>query len=188
MSESPRDIRAYVLYESMFGNTEAVAKAIASGLSEAGCDVVTGEVAWAPVGDPLEADLLVIGAPTHAFSLSRPSTRKQAVTEGAPSVRQVIGMREWLSRLRTKRGLRLPAVAAFDTRADKARRLPGASRAAARLARRDGFALLAAPESFFVSDTQGPLVNGELERARAWGHRLGDRVQASRTAACWAAR
>ncbi|HWJ81737.1 MAG TPA: flavodoxin domain-containing protein [Nocardioides sp.] len=164
--------QAYVLYESMFGNTEQIAMAVAEGLREAGYEVKTGDVAWAPIGDPLESDLLVVGAPTHAFSLSRPATRRSAVDQGAPHVRQGVGLREWLSRLRTEPGTRLPAVAVFDTRVPKAQRLPGATRAAVRLARRDGFSVVADPETFFVADSPGPLVEGEQARARAWGRTL----------------
>ncbi|BBH69955.1 hypothetical protein ACTI_66400 [Actinoplanes sp. OR16] len=72
-------MKALVVYESMFGNTEAVARALAEGLGES-LDVIVADVQDRPaVGD---ADVLVAGAPTHAFSLSRPSTRADAAGKG----------------------------------------------------------------------------------------------------------
>ncbi|GAA3811728.1 flavodoxin family protein [Nocardioides panacisoli] len=178
MTESSTPVHAHVLYESMFGNTEAIAKAVADGLIEAGCETIVSDVSSEVVGQPTDADVLVIGAPTHALSLSRPSSRKQAVTQGAPAEREATGVREWLTQVHAARGTTLPQVAAFDTRVDKARRLPGARRTAVRLARRAGFRMLAAPEAFLVSDNEGPLVDGELDRARRWGRELGERVRA----------
>jgi hypothetical protein len=63
-------MNALVVYESMFGNTQKVAQAIGEGLSTE-MDVDVQEVGVAPdkIGD--QVTLLVVGAPTHAFSLSR---------------------------------------------------------------------------------------------------------------------
>jgi hypothetical protein len=38
--------------------------------------------------------------------------------------------------------------------------------------------VIADPESFFVEDSEGPLAEGELDRARAWGASLVDLVSA----------
>ena len=65
------------------------------------------------------------------------------------------------------------AVAVFDTRVAKARRLPGsAARAAARVVRHRRLGRLVGQESFYVDDLAGPLLDGELDRARAWGASL----------------
>ena len=50
----------------------------------------------APARLPDDLALLVVGAPTHAFSMSRPSTRLDAVRQGADAQRAAWGMREWL--------------------------------------------------------------------------------------------
>ena len=71
-------MRALVVYESMFGNTEAVARAVADGLAEMH-DVDLREVSQAPTEVIGRVDLIVVGGPTHAFSLSRPATRASAV-------------------------------------------------------------------------------------------------------------
>jgi hypothetical protein len=47
-----------------------------------------------------------------------------------------------------------------------------ASTRAAHLLAHRGFRLIARPEGFLVEDTSGPLVPGELDRARSWGRRL----------------
>ena len=164
-------MRVLVVYESMFGNTEAIARAVADGLSGR-MDVELHEVAKASVSEGV--DLIVAGGPTHAFSLSRPSTREDAIAQGAARGKESIGVREWLGHL--PRATKVESFAAFDTRIDKVRRLPGSAAAkAARIARRLGYAS-AGHESFYVSDTAGPLVHGELERARTWGVLLAAQV------------
>jgi flavodoxin len=71
-----------VVYESMFGNTKSVARAVADGLSER-FDVDLRDVSQAPASDIGPVDLIVVGGPTHAFSLSRPATRASALEQGA---------------------------------------------------------------------------------------------------------
>jgi flavodoxin len=68
MSTTPPRPRALVVYESMFGNTEAIAHAIAEGLSPH-LSVELVEVSAAPI-TLRDVDLLVTGAPTHAFGLT----------------------------------------------------------------------------------------------------------------------
>ena len=118
-----RAMKALVVYESLWGNTEKVARAVAAGLAE------TAEVTVADVGalPELSADveLLVAGGPTHAFSMTRASTREDAVRQGATHEPGPVGLREWLARL-PEDGPH-PAVATFDTRVDKVRHLPGSA-------------------------------------------------------------
>jgi flavodoxin len=166
--------RALVVFESMFGNTEAIARAIGDGLA-ASMDVEVRDVSHAPATMSEKGDLVVAGGPTHAFSMSRPSTRADAVKQGAAAERAVIGLREWLDDL-PDGSHGAPPLATFDTRVDKVRRLPGsAARKAVRVARAHGFATLGS-ESFYVEDTAGPLLDGELERAQDWGRRLAVRT------------
>ncbi|MFL6169218.1 MAG: flavodoxin family protein [Ornithinibacter sp.] len=158
---------ALVMYESMFGNSERVARAIAEGLEDHG-DVCIRDVTTTPPGEiPADVDLLVVGGPTHAFSMSRPRTREDAIRQGASQGLVASGLREWLDGLPDDlEGL---PVAAFDTRVSRVRRLPGsAARTAARALRRHGARIVASPTSFYVEDVTGPLADHELERARAW--------------------
>jgi hypothetical protein len=174
--------RALVVVESMFGNTQQVGAAVARGLDLAGIDAEVQGVATAPTELPAGLALLVVGAPTHAFSLSRPSTRADAVRQGAAAEHAAVGMREWLGSCHD--GERPPPVAVFDTRVSKVRRLPmAAGPAARRLARAKGFEVLDHPAYFLVEDVSGPLAAGELARATGWGRHIGDLCLARSAAA-----
>jgi hypothetical protein len=161
-------MKALVMYESMFGNSERVARAVAEGLAEHG-EVVVRDVTSSRTGEvPDDVDLLVVGGPTHAFSMSRLNTREDAIRQGAGQGLASKGLREWLGGLAPDLH-RLPC-AAFDTRISRARHLPGsAARSAARALRRRHGRMVVAPESFYVDDVSGPLVIEEVARAREWG-------------------
>ncbi len=158
---------AVIVYESAWGNTRAVAEAVAAGLGlENSVQVRVIDVDAAPPADTLDVDLLVVGAPTHAFGLSRPQTREDAARRGGHP--GSTGLREWLEAAGTVR----TRVAVFDTPV-RHPNLPGAaSKKAAKLVRRHEARLVLDPESFWVDGYEGPLLPGELSRARAWGARL----------------
>jgi hypothetical protein len=156
-----------VVFESMWGNSRQVAEVAAESLGE---DVTVVSVTEAPVTLPPDVDTLVLGGPTHAFSMSRASTRQEAGAKGADQGNVTSGMREWLGALSACDHLR---VATFDTRVASVRHLPGsAAKAAAREVRRRHLGRVIATESFYVADMTGPLLDGELDRARAWGTSL----------------
>jgi flavodoxin-like protein len=175
-------MRTVIVYESMYGNTRQVAEAIRDGL--AGTDALVVPVGNASPALVSTADLLVVGGPTHAFGMSRPQTRSQAVHDADRPGKQLtvepgadgIGIREWLETAELTGRL----VAAFDTRVRmpcfNAHAAPKAGRAVA--AR--GGTLVRPPESFFVTK-QNILVPGELERARQWGADLRACATAART-------
>jgi hypothetical protein len=164
-------MKALVVYESFFGNTELVAQAITKGLSEHG-EVEMVEVSKAPAELAEPVDLIVIGGPTHAFSMTRQSTREEALRQGATRGSTDVGVREWLENLH--RGRHAELVATFDTKGEKVRHLPGsAARTVANALHRLGYRTAVKPMSFFVQGVSGPLLDGELGRAQAWGERLG---------------
>ena len=168
---------ALVVFESMFGNTELVARAIAASLEEHGVPTSIMEVSQAPQEVPISVELLVVGAPTHAFSLSRASTRAEAVRQGADATRARTGLREWLAGAH-QIGARTVKVAVFDTRVSKVSRLPAAAGPkAARMARSRQFLVVDKPNAFLVEDVHGPLASGELDRATAWGNALAFALQ-----------
>ncbi|WP_062992218.1 flavodoxin family protein [Nocardia anaemiae] len=163
-------MRARVVYESMFGNTAAIARAIADGLRSHAEVEVLSVAAAAQMPEPT-IDLLVVGGPTHTFGLSRTRTRRDAAGNTDAPVAVDIGIREWLdAALPVSEGSR---AAAFCTKAAKPRWLPGsAARGAGKRLRRLGYELADDPVDFFVEGMQGPLAHGELERARLWAERL----------------
>lgn len=118
-----------------------------------------------------DADLIVIGGPTHAFGMSRAATREDAHTkhEDAELVSQHGGIREWIDGLPRADG---QAVAVFDTKV-RHPRLPGsAAKAAGKALKAHGYRLVAKPETFDVDGVTGPLLPGEVERAVAWARSL----------------
>lgn len=168
-------MKTVIVYESMFGNTEHIARKVADGLAQPGNHTLLADVREVGPSDLAGSDLLVIGAPTHAFSLSRPSTREDAVRQGADPAHATFGVREWLDTLDAAFPVAAerPQVAVFDTRVERVRRLPGsAAKRAAKILRAHGFDVLDRPTSFYVADVQGPTTFGEFYRAHGWGARL----------------
>jgi hypothetical protein len=100
-------MKTLIVYESMFGDTQLIADAIAAGLSANGAvDVVDViEVGTAPTSIGVDVDLLIVGGPTHAFSMSRPSSREDASRQAGENaiISRGRGIREWLETLTCKR-------------------------------------------------------------------------------------
>lgn len=172
-------MRALVVYESMFGNTRDVALAVADGIATR-MAVETVEVGAAPGVIPPDVALLVVGAPTHVHGMTTPKSRADAAERaGDRLVSRGIGLGEWLDAL-APMSAPFPA-AAFDTRIKGPGLIWGsAAKIAAKRLRELGFRLVDGPESFLVGGPTGPLfdrlVEGELDRARAWGARLTNAV------------
>lgn len=164
-------MRALIVYESMYGNTHVVAEHIADGIRTRGeATVVAVEAATPELVSG--ADLLVVGGPTHAHSMTRSQTRAAARDAAAkddaieldPSAAGP-GLRDWFRALTPGHA----AAAAFDTRAHAAAMVTGrASKGIARRLTHRDFHLVMKPESFLV-DKHNQLVEGEAERATAWG-------------------
>ena len=179
-------MKALIVYESMFGATRTIAEAIGEGLGPAAqVRLVRAADATAQVtGEELEGiDLLIVGCPTHAWSMPRAGTRKGTpgyVSKSGggltlePGADVAPGVREWLATLPPLecRG------AAFDTRIRVSPLLSGrASKAIGRALRHRGIHLEVPPESFLV-DKGSHLLASEPQRARAWGSGLAGRISA----------
>lgn len=168
-------MKAVVVYESLFGNTAAVAEAIAVGL-RGSYEVEVMRVQQASPEPLAAAEFLVVGAPTHGHGLPSPGSRKSAAQrEQLPpdvvgSGDTTAGVRELLTWLSPSPG---QVAAAFDTRLGWPRFLSGAaSKGIARRLRSAGFTLAAPPQSFVVAGAEGPMRDGEIERASTWGREL----------------
>lgn len=155
-----------IIVESLWGNTRAVAEAIAEGVREADPDahVTVGGTDDTPAA-PQDTDLLLLGGPTHAFGMSREGTRTDAERRGSGEA-PAHGVREWIAAAAPHGDVR---VVTFDTRV---KGFPGSAAAGAAKALRKRGWHSEAGESFFVGGYEGPLGEGELERARAWGASL----------------
>ncbi|MCU1543603.1 MAG: hypothetical protein JWM50_1468 [Microbacteriaceae bacterium] len=168
-------MRIVVVYESIFGNTRQIATAIQRGASEH-ASVRIASMGSRSLDGIADADLILLGGPTHALGLSTPTTRAEALSWTLQPERHVsldageprTGIREWLGS-----HPQLPAqFAAFDTRAASMRHLPGsAARRIDKHLRSRGLARVTAPASFYVS-ARSALLDGELDRASDWGSRI----------------
>lgn len=160
-------MKALVVYESYWGNTAAVAEAIAEGFGPGAQAVTTDQASDAAV---TEADLIVAGAPVIAFGLVSDKMRNSLVadSEKAPSPPDLShpSMRSWLEHLPAGHG----RSAAFETRIWWSPR--GATGTIGRGLAGAGYRPVAKGRGFIVTGTYGPLRDGELERAREWGAEL----------------
>jgi len=144
-------MNALVVFDSQFGTTERVARAIATRLESAG-PVRLVSASDSPGIDLTGLDLLIVGGPTQWHG---PRRALRAWIDAAPPV--------------ALRGL---AIATFDTRLHWPAFLSGsAARTTAKSLQRKGARLVAPPESFFWNGKEG-LVAGELARATAWAESL----------------
>jgi len=161
-------MKATVVYDSKFGNTELIARAMGEALGPpANVEVVrVGDVQpgqWAGL------DLLIVGSPTWRF---RPTPAIKELLDSIP-----------------RRGLDGTKVAAFDTRLtpEKIEAMSGflarmvnvfgfAARPIARKLEKKGGQPVAAPEGYYVEDSEGPLREGELERAAKWARKAAARA------------
>ncbi len=164
-------MKAIVVYESHWGNTAAVARAIAEGMGPEAQVLSTAEA----TGNALAGvDLIVAGSPLLGFSLPTENMLKgmatNAVKDPTPPDLSHPSMRSWLETLPPGSG----RAAAFETRIWWS---PG-SAAKAILKRLEalGYRPVDKGERFIVEGKYGPLRSGELERARAWGAALAQAV------------
>lgn len=164
-------MKAVVVYESLWGNTAAIAHAIAGGIGPGTRVLSTAEATPAVIAG---VDLLVAGAPVLGFKLSTDAMRESIRTNPGkapqPADLSHPPMRAWLEALAAGQG----RAAAFDTRV----RGPFGKAAPAIMEglERAGYRPVADPVGFTVVGRYGPLKEGELERARRFGAELAGRV------------
>jgi len=152
-------MKTLVIYDSVYGNTEKIARAIGEGLASKSEDVKVVSTTEASSSELDVHDLLVIGSPTHGGRTSP-------------------DMKEFLGEI-PDGSLRNLKVGAFDTRTGGknqklwVRMITGVLGFAAgrigKVLEQKGGDLVAEPEGFNVIDKEGPLEKGELDRALKWG-------------------
>lgn len=164
-------MKVLVVYESMYGNTAAIARAIGEGFASGDVDVSVVSVDQATEADATGCDMLVVGGPTHAHGMTRTATRTTAIQDTKNSYEEPTtgeGLRGWLDRL-PKGGGRLGA--SFDTRIDAPAAFTGsASKGIAHRLESRGFTV--ADRASFLVTKGNELVEGERESATAWGATL----------------
>ena len=160
-------MKAVVVYESLWGNTAAIARAIAEGIGSGTVARTTDE---ATAEELATADLVVAGAPVLGFRLGGDQIRAAIVRDeaDAPTPPDLAhpSLRSWLESLPSGHG----RSAAFETRIWWSPR--GAVGDIESRLTRVGYPPIAAAQKFVVKDKYGPLRDGELDRARQWGEEL----------------
>lgn len=151
-------MKSLIIYDSFFGNTEKIAQALGQALGSE-----TIKVQDISVDQLNGVELLILGSPTRAFSPSPDITKflKSQPAQGCTGMK----------------------VATFDTRiaVDEVNskfltfmvKIFGyAAETMARKLQKKGGTLVVPPEWFLVKDSEGPLKDGELERATEWAKRI----------------
>ncbi len=144
-------MKTLVVYDSVYGFTEKIARAIGSGISG---EVKVIKVSELKFGEVDGADLLIVGSPTQGGKPLKP-------------------VQAWLDTL-PESAVKAKKVAVFDTRLP-AKWVKLFGYAAGKIAdnlKKKGANLVGEPEAFFVKAAKGPLVDGEEDRARGWGSKV----------------
>ncbi len=149
-----------IIYDSTFGNTAQLAQAMADKLGEHGAARIAtaNEVGLTGVND---IDLLLVGGPTQRHGIS-------------PNMKMFL-------KSFPRRSLQGVYAGTFDTRYHMPAWKSGsaAHEITSRL-RRTGVSIITEPESFFVAEREGPLEEGELERAAAWAEEIYQKIENGR--------
>jgi flavodoxin len=147
-------MNSLVIYYSRYGNTKAVAEAIAGQLASCG-PVHLSEAGCITPADFDHIDLVVMGVPTYRMKLPE---EVRPILEGLP-----------------KRTLKGKAVAAFDTSYQMSAflaRFTAAHRLIQKLRRLGGRQIIQ-PETFNIARTHaGPLLDGEIDRSKEWADQI----------------
>jgi flavodoxin len=167
-------MKAIVVYESYWGNTASVAKAIAEGLGEGARAMPTVEAAGEAIAG---IDLIVAGSPIIAFQLPTEKTRSDMAKrpdKKAPRPPDLShpSLRSWLEALPPAGGN--ARCAAFETGFKLS---PGSSGGTIlKILEAKGYKPAAKKRRFLVETSYGPMKEGELDRAREWGAELAKAV------------
>ena len=148
-----------VIYDSVFGNTEKVAQAIGEALG----DAAVKKVDQVSDQDLTDLKFLFVGSPTRAF---QPTPAIKSFLKGFPS-----------------NALEDVNAAAFDTRIPKDQTESGflkfminlfgyADKKIEKQMENAGATIKLESDGFGVTGTEGPLAEGEIERAKAWAKRI----------------
>ena len=145
-------VKALVVYDSVYGNTEKIAKALAAGLESGGVDVDVVKVDAVKFDELGEVDLLCVGSPTQAWNASKP-------------------MKDFLERLKGIESLRGKKAFAFDTKI-KSRLSGDAGQKIEKKLEEAGLTIARHSESAVVKGREGPLEENAEETFKQIGQDL----------------
>jgi flavodoxin len=145
--------KALVVYDSVYGNTEKVARALAKGMEDGKADVDCVRIDAVKFDELSGYDLLVVGSPVHAWSASKPT----------------IG---FLERLKSVQGLNGKKAFAFDTKMSKSRLAGNAGGKIERKLKSLDLTIVKPHVSAVVKGREGPLEEGTEETFKQLGVEL----------------
>jgi flavodoxin I len=156
-------MKTIVIFDSVYGNTKAIAEAIGQGITG---DVKVINVKDADISDLKNLDLLIVGSPTHG---GRPSKATKAFLESIPN-----------------NALKNIHTAAFDTGISSEGKgfflrtiidlFAYAAKPLLDSLKKKGGIAVAEPEGFIVEGREGPLKEGELDRATQWARGISQKL------------
>lgn len=145
--------KALVVYDSVYGNTEKTARALAKGLEDGGVDVDCMRVDATKFDELGAYDLLVVGGPVHTWSASKP-------------------IKMFLERLKSVEGLSGKKAFAFDTKMSRSRLAGGAGGKIEGKLKSLGLTIVKPHASAVVKGREGPLEEGAEETFKQLGAEL----------------
>ncbi|KKP65432.1 MAG: Flavodoxin/nitric oxide synthase [candidate division WS6 bacterium GW2011_GWE1_34_7] len=150
-------MRTLIIYDSLHGNTKEIAEAIYNGIAQPDTKILPVEKAI--TDDLKDIKLLIVGSPTHG------GTAKPTLLDFLKRIQKdsLVGIK----------------IATFDTRFLEEKQkvalrllmktIGYAAPKIAKILESKGGELIVKPEGFFVKKAEGPLLNGEIQRAKEWG-------------------
>lgn len=133
-------MKALIIYDSNFGNTKLIAETIAKTLSATALNVKDANAEILK-----DINLLVVGSPINAW-------------------RATAKIKEFLEGINSLKGIK---AAAFDTRVKIFISGNAAKKISKKLSEK-GAEIISEPIGFYVKDNEGPLLEGETEKAKKW--------------------
>lgn len=155
-------MKALIVYESYFGNTKTIAEAIEAGLNDRGVTTQLANATEAPTA--IDADILIVGAPTHNRRLPDAASRDKAIEVGGAVCSQGVG--EWLEQVSFSD---VPYLASYDTATGTSWLTGSAAKHIAKILHKRHPKTTVKTKSFLVTGNEGPLEKDELTTARTWG-------------------
>jgi flavodoxin len=145
--------KALVVYDSLYGNTEKVARALAKGLEDGGVDVTSVRADEVKLDELSGYDLLVVGGPVHAWNVSKP-------------------IKAFLERLESVEGLSGKKAFALDTKMGRSMLAGNAGGKIEGKLKSLGLTIIKAHASAIVKGREGPLEEGAEETFKQLGAEL----------------
>lgn len=160
-------MKAFIVYESLWGNTAAIARFIAEGFGDEATALSTKEATPDALKD---ADLLVVGSPVLGFTVPNDkaieAVRANPGNPPEPPDLSQPSMHTWLESFEPGD----KPFAAFETRVKGP--WGKATSSIEDHLKKLGYQRVAEGKQFFVEGRFGPLKDGEIERAQEWGAEL----------------